>query len=93
MTDEPRDPPEGYIGVSFNVEATADNIFEEDLRLVLEPDEIDVEYHHEADDDVVQIVLPAPGHSATVDIVMDRGRYEELVEGVEKAREIKEWEA
>lgn len=79
MGNEARDPPRGYLSVGFHVDPQGDTPVEEPLSLSLEADDVEVEYHEEADGAVVVIRFFDGERSARADLVADVEKFEEIV--------------
>lgn len=77
------DPPEEYVGLSFNRGSALDSIFEEDLRLVIEPEIDTIEYHEEADEDMVLIRFVDEQREATAGLMLSETRMRELLDDIE----------
>lgn len=75
---------EDYIGVGFHIGTEVD-VVAEALHLGIEPDEAEIKTHEEVDGDVVVIVFQDADRHAEASLVIDRPRWEQLVDDVEEA--------
>lgn len=81
-----RDPPEGYIGIGFIVETSAENPVVDRLEMAIEPDDVAVSIHDEPADDVVVIEFSDEQRDASADIVVEDARMRQLEAAIAEAR-------